>query len=42
MAEDLEEQEDDEVVAFQRWQGAGETLLNDVLRTAAEWDKDDS
>jgi len=38
MAEELEEQDGD-AEAFKGWQGPGETLLNDVLRTAGEWEK---
>ena len=36
LAEELEEQDDHDAEAFKRWQGAGETLLNDLLTTAGE------
>ena len=38
MAEDLEEQGDDKAEVFKRWQDEGERLLDDILRTAGEWD----
>ena len=42
MAEDLEEQGDDKAEVFKRWQGVGEVLLNDMLRTAGEWEREDN
>ena len=41
MGEELEEQGDDSAEVFKRWQGAGETLLNDMLNKAGEWERED-
>jgi hypothetical protein len=42
MAAVLEEKSEDHAEEFKRWQDVGETLLSDMLKTAGEWEEEDS